>query len=120
MKVGKGYGRRTAAATLALVGLVIVTDPMHVGNPISVAYADTIRSIANVCDWTAVRWDQLSDAEKQAFQTLGWSQTNWEANATAAPASASKNWSELTPEEKNAAQSLGFNEQNWEQSCPSH
>ena len=107
MNIGAGYGRRTAAASLALVGLVIVTDPMHVGNPMipSAAYADTIRSVAKICDWAALHWDQFSDAEKQAFQTLGWSGAGWESNT--APASYSKNWSELTSEEKNAAQALG-------------
>ena len=120
MNIGAGYGCRTAAAALALVGLVMVTDPMHVGNPMipSAAYADTIRSVANVCDWVAVGWDQLSDAEKQAFQTLGWSSAIWGSNT--APASSSKNWSDLTSEERNAAQTLGFNEQNWQAACPSH
>ena len=56
MNIGVRYGRRTAAATLALIGLLIVTGPMHLGNPLipSAAYADTIRSVANVCDWTKV------------------------------------------------------------------
>lgn len=122
MKIGVGYGRRTAAATLALVGLLVVTGSTHVGNPMipGPAYADTIRSVANVCDWEALGWNQFSDAEKQAFQTLGWSEANWESNTAAAPASSTKNWSELTPEEKTAAQALGFNEQNWQTSCPSH
>lgn len=119
MNIGGGYGRRTAAATLALVGLVIATHPMHVGNPMipSAAYADTIRSVANTCDWVALGWDQLSDAERQAFQTLGWSSAIWGSNAV--PAASSTNWSDLTSEERNAAQALGFNEQNWQVDCPS-
>ena len=119
MNIGVGYGRRTAAATLALIGLLIVTGPMHRGNPLipSAAYADTIRSVASVCDWTKVPWDELSDSERQAFQALGWSKDLWES--TSAPASFSKNWSDLTSDEKNAAQSLGFSEQNWQTSCPS-
>jgi hypothetical protein len=115
MNIGVGYGRRTAAATLALIGLLILTGPFP-----GAAYADTIRSVANVCDWEALGWDQFSDAEKQAFQTLGWSKTNWESSTTTAPASSTKNWSGLTSEEKNAAQALGFNEQNWQTPCPSH
>lgn len=120
MKIGAGYGCRTAAATLALVGLAIATHPMHEGNLMipSAAYADTIRSVANICDWATLGWDQLSDAERQAFQTLGWSGAIWQSNT--APASSSKNWSELTPEERNAAQALGFNEPNWQVACPSH
>jgi hypothetical protein len=120
MNIGAGYGRRTAAATLALVGLVMVTDPMRVGNLMapSAAFADTIRSVGNVCDWLALSWDQLSDAEKQAFQTLGWSGAIWGSNTV--PASSSKNWSDLSSEERNAAQALGFNEQNWQAGCPSH
>jgi len=112
-----GAGCRMAAAALAVVGIVMVTGPMGLRDPIvPSAYADTIRSVANVCDWTSVRWDQLSDAEKQVFQRLGWSQANWESGA-AAPASSSKVWSDLTPDEKDAAQALGFNEQNWQTSC---
>ena len=120
MNIGEGYGRRRVGAALGLVGLVIVTDPMHVGNPMipSVAYADTIRSVANVCDWIALGWDQLSDAERQAFQTLGWSPAIWGSKTE--PASSLKNWSELTSEERNAAQALGFNDQNWQAPCPSH
>jgi hypothetical protein len=120
MNIGVRYGRRTAAATLASIGLLIVTGPMHVGNPMipGAAYADTIRSVANTCDWLSLGWDQLSDAEKQAFQTLGWSQANWGSNNE--PASSLKDWSKLTPDERNAAQALGFNEQNWQVGCPSH
>lgn len=113
MNIGVRSGRRTAAATLALIGLLIVSGPFP-----GPAHADTIRSVANVCDWLAVGWDQLSDAEKQAFQTLGWSQANWGSNNE--PASSLKDWSKLTPDERNAAQTLGFNEQKWQVSCPSH
>ena len=31
MNIGVGYGRRTAGATLGLIGLLIVTGPMHGG-----------------------------------------------------------------------------------------
>jgi len=119
MNIGVGYGRRTGAATLAIFGLLVVADPMRVGNPMipGAAYADTIRSVASVCDWTKVQWDELSGAEKQAFQSLGWSKNLWES--ASAPASFSKNWSDLSSDEKNAAQSLGFSEQNWQTSCPS-
>lgn len=75
-----------------------------------------IRPVAHVCAWDALDWDEFYDAEKKAFEVLGWSPDNW--NSRNGAASSSKDWSELTRNEKNAAQALGYNEQNWEVSCP--
>ena len=75
-----------------------------------------IRSVAHVCAWDALDWDELYDPEKKAFETLGWSRDHWNSG-NLAPA-ASKDWSELAPKERNAAQALGYNAQNWEVSCP--
>jgi len=75
-----------------------------------------IRSVAHVCAWDALDWDELYDPEKKAFETLGWSRDNW--NSDNGAASSSKDWSELTYNERNAAQALGYNETNWEVSCP--
>jgi len=69
-----------------------------------------------VCAWEALDWDELYDDEKKAFEILGWSADNW--NAQIAGATSSKDWSELTPKERNAAQALGYNAQNWEVPCP--
>jgi hypothetical protein len=75
-----------------------------------------IRSVAHVCAWDALDWDELYDPEKKAFETLGWSRDNW--NSDNGAASSSKDWSELNYKERNAAQALGYNETNWEVSCP--
>jgi hypothetical protein len=75
-----------------------------------------IRSVAHVCAWDALDWDELYDPEKKAFETLGWSRDNW--NSDNGAASSSKDWSELTYNERTAAQALGYNETNWEVSCP--
>ena len=75
-----------------------------------------IRSVAHVCAWDALDWDELYDDERKAFETLGWSADNW--NAQISGATSSKDWSELTPKERNAAQALGYNAQNWEVPCP--
>jgi hypothetical protein len=75
-----------------------------------------IRSVAHVCAWDALDWDELYDPERKAFEILGWSRDNWSSQNGAA--SSSKDWSELTPKERHAAQSLGYNEKNWEVSCP--
>jgi hypothetical protein len=80
------------------------------------AQPEGIRSVAHVCAWDALDWDELYDAEKKAFEVLGWSRDNW--NSRNGAASSSKDWSELTRNEKNAAQVLGYNAQNWEVSCP--
>jgi hypothetical protein len=75
-----------------------------------------IRSVAHVCAWDALDWDELYDPEKRAFETLGWSRDNW--NSDNETTSSSKGWFELTRNERNAAQALGFNEANWDVSCP--
>jgi hypothetical protein len=74
-----------------------------------------IRHVAHVCAWDALDWDELSDPEKKAFETLGWSSDNWNSGNAA---SSSKDWSDLTRNERNAAQALGYNEKNWDVTCP--
>jgi hypothetical protein len=73
MKMGFGYARRAAAATLALAGLVILTGPLHVRNEIisTAAHADEIRKMGNVCDWDKLDWDEMSGTEKRAWEALG-------------------------------------------------
>ena len=119
MKIGLGYAPRAAAATLALTGLVILTGPLHVREQIisTAAQADEIRKIGNVCNWDNLDWDEMSGAEKRAWETLGWSRALWDSNNYEA-ASSEKDWDELTPRERSAAQWLGYDALNWEASCP--
>jgi hypothetical protein len=60
MKIGLGYARRAAAATLTLTGLVFLTGPLHVRNEIisTAAHAFEIRKIGIVCDWDNLDWDE--------------------------------------------------------------
>ena len=118
MKVGFGYARRAAAATLALTGLVFLAGPLHVRNEIisTAAHADEIRKLGNVCDWDNLDWDEMSGAEKHAWEALGWYRALWNSDGDAA--SSGKDWDELTPREKTAAQWLGYDAQNWETNCP--
>ena len=117
MKIGFEYSRRATAATLALAGLVVLTGPLHVRIEMfsTAAHADEIRKIGNVCNWDNLDWDEMSGAERHAWEALGWSRALWDLDSDAA--SSGKDWNELTPREKNAAQWLGFDEQNWEASC---
>ena len=118
MKIGFGYARRAAAASLALAGVVILTGPLHVRNEMisTAAQADEIRKMGNVCDWDNLDWEEMSSAEKHAWEALGWSRALWDSDNSDA-ASSAKDWDELTPREKNAAQWLGYDAQNWETSC---
>jgi hypothetical protein len=59
----------------------------------------------------------MSNAEKQAWEALGWSRAPWDSDNHEA-ASSAKDWSELTPNERNAAERLGYNAENWEADCP--
>jgi hypothetical protein len=119
MKIGFGYARRAAAATLALAGLVILTGPLHVRNEMisTAAHAFEIRKIGNVCNWDSLDWDEMSSDEKSAWEVLGWSRALWDSDNSDA-ASSAKDWDELTTEERNAAQWLGYDAQNWEAGCP--
>ena len=119
MKIGLGYARRAAAATLGLAGLVILTGPLHVRSEmiLTAAHADEIRKMGNVCDWDNLDWDEMSSAGKARLgssQVVPSCSVDSEQNDAA---SSAKDWDELTPRERNAAQWLGYDAQTWETSC---
>jgi hypothetical protein len=118
VKIGFRYARRASAAALAFAGLVILAGPLHVRNELisTEAHADEIRKIGNVCNWDNLDWDEMSGAEKQAWETLGWYRALWDSDNND-PASSGKDWNELTPRERNAAQGLGYDAQSWETGC---
>jgi hypothetical protein len=80
--------------------------------------APQIRSVVSVCVWEGLDWNQMSEDERQAWETLGWSPALWETDNSGGASSSSKDWSELTPKERNAAAWLGYTAQNWEVPCP--
>ena len=91
----------------------------HRVNPrVARAPADGIRPVVSVCVWDGFDWDQLSNAERQAWETLGWSRALWQTNNSSGALSSSKDWSELSNGERNSAASLGFNAHNWNAACP--
>ena len=170
MKIGAGYGRRAAAVTLALAGLVVLSGPLHMRNlliltaaeasparppaasdgqdqvkpgarsaappaagvapsssagvaaPLGALFAapaaNGIRNLGHVCNWDTQDWDDLSDAERQAFQILGWSRATWDGDNEDAASASGKAWSNLTAKERKAAQSLGYSAQDWDIVCP--
>jgi hypothetical protein len=77
-----------------------------------------IRNLGHVCNWETQDWDDLTDAERQAFQILGWSRDTWDGDNEDAASASGKAWSKLTPKERNAAQSLGYSAQDWDIRCP--
>jgi hypothetical protein len=89
-----------------------------VGAGFAALAANGIRSLGHVCNWETQDWDDLSDAERQAFQILGWSRATWDGDNEGAVSSSRKDWSELTPKERKAAQSLGYSAQDWDVVCP--
>jgi hypothetical protein len=80
--------------------------------------APQIRSVVSVCVWEGFDWNQMSEDERQAWETLGWSHAVWEADNSGGASSSSKAWSELTDKERNAAAWLGYTAGNWEVPCP--
>jgi hypothetical protein len=77
-----------------------------------------IRNLGHVCNWETQDWEDLTSAEKEAFQTLGWSRETWDGDNEDAVPSSRKAWSKLTPKERNAAQSLGYSAEDWNIVCP--
>jgi hypothetical protein len=103
-QTGSGLAERGFAASL--------------GAGFAAAAANGIRKLGHVCNWETQDWDDLTDAERQAFQILGWSRATWDGENEGAVASSKKGWSELTPKERKAAQSLGYSAHDWDVVCP--
>jgi hypothetical protein len=158
MKIGAGYGRHAALATLASLGLVVLIGYTPMQNEVisSAAQASParplaasdgqgqvqpgepslsaglagpggafaapgpngIRNLGHVCNWETQDWEDLTSAEKEAFQTLGWSRETWDGDNEDAVSSSRKSWSKLTPKERKAAQSLGYSTEDWDIVCP--
>jgi len=154
MKIGAGFVCRAALATLASVGLVVLTGCPPVRNLVisttaqaaptrppavsdgqdqakpgagsaallggifAAPGANGIRNLGHVCNWDTQDWDDLTDAERQAFQILGWSRATWDGDNEGAASPSGKAWSKLTPKERNAAQSLGYSAEDWDIVCP--
>ena len=60
-------------------------------------------------------WGQLSESEKEAAESFGYNQTNWD-NKTGdevQPNSISRTWDELTTKKKNALKALGLTRASW-------
>ncbi len=64
--------------------------------------------------WYDIKWENLSDYEKQQWQILGWAEVNWKENFPS-PVSIFKSWAELTDQETNAADLLGYNSYTWKE-----
>ncbi|HEY1452488.1 MAG TPA: hypothetical protein VGF57_03405 [Roseiarcus sp.] len=80
--------------------------------------ANGIRNLGHVCNWETQDWDDLSNAEREAFQILGWSHATWDGDNEGAATPSGKEWPQLTPKERKAAQSLGYSAQDWDITCP--
>ena len=144
MKIGAGYGRRAASALVVLIACVQMGDllisrgaqaapakppavsdgqnpagsPPVLGGIFAAPAANGIRNMGHVCNWDTQDWDDLTVAEKQAFQILGWSRDIWDGDNEDAASASGKPWSRLSPKERTAAQSLGYSAQNWDIVCP--
>jgi hypothetical protein len=93
-----GPRRPLTLAVTAFVWLVVAAIPIGPDAfSARVWAADYIRSLSSVCQWDHIRWDDMSQPERQAWITLGWTAQRWDSNA--APASSSKDWTELTANE---------------------
>jgi len=62
------------------------------------------------------KWDQLTDREVNAAQTLGYTQDTWPRGHTVPVAM--KTWSQLAIHEKQAAHALGYTPASWRSNAP--
>ncbi len=77
--------------------------------------SETIVARADVCSWNDVSWRDMSDDEKKAWETLGWTWQMWDAEeAGPQPPSSSKGWVELSEDERAAARRLGYKRRTWD------
>ena len=70
---------------------------------------------ARICRWNNVDWQDMSEEQRKAWQTLGWTQQMWDSDDPAAPpASDSKAWTDLSEDERAAAGLLGYKPNSWD------
>jgi len=122
MSIRNGFARVVVGGVLVFAGSTAIGVlngalglPPELG--VSVAHAQ-IRAIGNVCNWDQLDWGQMSNAEQQAWETLGWTRALWQSNNSNAVMTSSQDWSQLSLDEKSAAEALGYNAKSWEQTCP--
>jgi hypothetical protein len=92
--------------------------PAILGGMFSAPSANGIRNLGHVCNWDTQDWDDLTEAERQAFQILGWSRATWSGDNEGAATPSGKAWFQLSPKERKAAESLGYSAQDWDVVCP--
>ena len=93
-------------------------SPAILGGIFSAPAANGIRNLGHVCNWDTQDWEDLTDAERKAFQVLGWSRETWDGDNENAASASGKPWSKLSPKERTAAQSLGYSAEDWDIVCP--
>ena len=56
----------------------------------------------------------MSEEQRNAWRTLGWTDQMWGSEGPAQPASDSKAWTDLSQDERGAAQRLGYRPNTWD------
>lgn len=111
--------RSACAGALLLTSFTLVDASLflHAGTPAAeeALGAEAIRSLASVCDWNKIDWDEMSAPERRAWMELGWTRRRWESSGHGATtSSSSKDWGDLTATEKHAAKQLGYDAATWD------
>ena len=64
--------------------------------------------------WDSIEtWDQMTKAEQDLWEVVGWNQANWEGDAKQ-PASEDKYFNQLKKKEKEAMKKLGYTKSRWD------
>ena len=118
MRIQKNSSGLNASTMLVLGALIVLSQPVLSWTSIFSTEArasQTIVARADVCSWNDVSWRDLSDDEKKAWETLGWTWQMWDAEEGGSqPASSSKGWVELSDDERAAARRLGYKRRTWD------
>lgn len=82
---------------------------------ISARASEAIVARADTCSWNYVDWEEMSEDERTAWQTLGWTASLWGLDDPATqPASSQKDWRELSKNQRSAALRLGYRQNTWD------
>jgi hypothetical protein len=76
--------------------------------------AEAIRMRSNGCRWSNLDWQDMSEEQRNAWRTLGWTAQMWDSQGSVQAASDSKAWVDLSENERAAARWLGYTHNTWD------
>jgi hypothetical protein len=114
----KMYAVALIASIMAPFGALSIPDNLLLSGARVFSFnaraAEAIRGRSNACRWNNVGWQDMSEEERGAWRTLGWTGQMWESDGSVQAASDSKAWTDLSQNERAAARRLGYTHNTWD------